>query len=190
MFTSDKDIRSVVLNSIADSAREANLNHRVVEEMGICRGVARVDIAVIEDAIYGYEIKSDRDTLQRLPNQIALYSKVLDYVTLISGSSHMSKIKAMIPSWWGLSEARVQNGVVTIHDVRSPTINPIIDMGSVLELLWKNELLDVLKENSNAKSLAGKTRSYLVDKIISNSTEQQISSLVRNKLYTRQDWRA
>lgn len=189
MLTSDKDIRAVVLNSIAIRAFEDKLSHRVIEEMGICRGVARVDIAVIEDTIHGYEIKSDRDTLRRLPNQIDLYSKVLDYITLVCGSSHIEKIKSMVPSWWGLSEAKSLHGVVTIYNIRPPTMNPLIDLSSLLELLWKNELIDVLKETGNEKSLSGKNRKYLVDKIILDSNHQQIASLVKNKLYTRKDWR-
>ena len=41
-----------------------------LEELGLCQGDARVDYAVINGAMNGYEIKSDRDKLVRLPHRL------------------------------------------------------------------------------------------------------------------------
>jgi hypothetical protein len=38
---------------------------RIIEELGISHGSCRIDIAVVNGMIHGYEIKSDQDTLQR-----------------------------------------------------------------------------------------------------------------------------
>jgi hypothetical protein len=40
---------------------------RIVEEMGVWSGSVRIDIAIINGHLSGYELKSDRDTLERLP---------------------------------------------------------------------------------------------------------------------------
>jgi len=39
----------------------------MLHELGILNGATRIDIAVITGQIEGYELKSERDTIQRLP---------------------------------------------------------------------------------------------------------------------------
>ena len=67
-----------------------------IEEFGICRGQGRIDLAVVNSFLHGYEIKSDRDSLRRLDNQIELYSKVLDRATIVVGKRHLSEALAEI----------------------------------------------------------------------------------------------
>ena len=52
-------------------------NTRIVEELGLCQGVARVDLAVVNGTIHGYEIKSERDTLTRLSGQAEIYNHII-----------------------------------------------------------------------------------------------------------------
>ena len=54
----------------------------VIDELGIMHGKARVDIAVINGSIHGYEIKSSMDTLKRLPRQMAAYDSCFQNVKL------------------------------------------------------------------------------------------------------------
>src|SRR3954469_15133629 len=74
----------------------------VVEELGVCQGVARVDFAVINGSIHGYEIKSERDTLVRLPAQSDAYSRALEFVTIVAAQNHLHKVVEAIPDWWGI----------------------------------------------------------------------------------------
>jgi hypothetical protein len=55
----------------------------LIDELGLCQGSARVDLAVVNGQFHGYEIKSERDSLRRLGAQADLYSRVFDRVTLI-----------------------------------------------------------------------------------------------------------
>src|SRR5262249_26817602 len=55
----------------------------LIEELGLCRGRVRVDVAVVNGLLHGYEIKSDRDSLRRLAGQVEVYGKVLDRATLV-----------------------------------------------------------------------------------------------------------
>jgi hypothetical protein len=41
----------------------------ILEELGLKHGAARIDIAVVNGDLHGYELKSDSDTLSRLPRQ-------------------------------------------------------------------------------------------------------------------------
>ena len=56
--------------------------------MGVWSGTVRIDVAVLNGEMCGYEIKSDRDTLERLPFQIEIYSKEFDKLTLVVGRRH------------------------------------------------------------------------------------------------------
>jgi hypothetical protein len=49
----------------------------MLDEFGLEHGEVRVDVAVINGELHGYEIKSERDTLERLPRQVKAYSAVL-----------------------------------------------------------------------------------------------------------------
>ena len=58
----------------------------ILEELGICRGTVRVDMAVVTGMLKGFEIKSDQDTLKRLPAQASAYNKVFDTLTIVAGT--------------------------------------------------------------------------------------------------------
>src|SRR5262249_38903872 len=60
---------------------------RFLDELSLC-GLVRVDVAVINGTLAGHELKSDRDTLRRLPAQVEVYSKVLDRATFVVGEGH------------------------------------------------------------------------------------------------------
>src|ERR1700735_5066660 len=100
----DLDIRRELRQQIS-RVHTGDPDTLVVEELGLCQGLARVDVAVINGSIHGYEIKSDQDTLSRLPAQAVTYNRVLDFVTIVVGSCHVQRIRQSIPRWWGLSVA-------------------------------------------------------------------------------------
>ena len=55
---SDKDaaIRPVLLANLQQRSGPGTL---IVEELGLCEGAVRIDVAAINGSIHGYEIKSD-----------------------------------------------------------------------------------------------------------------------------------
>jgi hypothetical protein len=68
----DRDVREAVLERLA-AEHAGDADTHIVQEMGVWSGVARIDIAVINGELCGYELKSDRDTLERLPRQMEYY---------------------------------------------------------------------------------------------------------------------
>ncbi len=60
----DSDIRAV-LRSRLFLKHPDEADTVVIEELGLCRGQVRVDVAVVNGLLHGYEIKSDRDSLRR-----------------------------------------------------------------------------------------------------------------------------
>ena len=70
---------------------------RVVDELAICMGEARIDMAVINGKLSGYEIKSESDTLIRLPKQADVYARVFDELTLVMDRRHSEGALKMLP---------------------------------------------------------------------------------------------
>jgi hypothetical protein len=78
--TRDADIRSVLVAELKQRFSDPS-HDLILEEFG-CK-TARIDIAVVNGALHGFEIKSDSDSLARLAGQAEQYGRVFDFVTLI-----------------------------------------------------------------------------------------------------------
>ena len=134
-------------------------NTRIIQELGLCQGIARVDIAVVNGSIHGYEIKSERDTLARLPGQIEIYKRALDFVTVVTEPAHVVKVRDAIPSWWGIWTAVYdKQGELRLDTLRKHRPNPAVVPFALAQLLWREEALDVLEEWGLATGLRSKPR--------------------------------
>ena len=161
----------------------------LVEELGLCQGDARVDLAVISTFIHGYEIKSERDTLARLADQQKIYNRVLDQVTLVASTRHLAKTERIVPSWWGLSEAHNVCGKVTIREIRPAEKNPNIDPAALVQLLWRNEALTLLRARGLHKDVANKRRAFLWERLEKCLSVAELRSAVTQHIRLRQHWR-
>src|SRR5260370_10631670 len=77
----------------------------IFDELGIQQGLARIDLAVVNGELNGFELKSDRDTLARLPEQAESYGRVFDRVTLVVEERHVRGAVDLVPDWWGVRVA-------------------------------------------------------------------------------------
>lgn len=185
----DIDIRKVLLKSFQNQYIN-DTDSLIVEELGLCQGDARVDLAIVNGVIHGYEIKSERDTLNRLSGQQDIYNKVLDCVTVVAGSCHLSKIKKVVPKWWGILEAKYKNKELTIVEVRPCKKNKNIDPSALVQLLWHNEALDILRQKNIHRGIASKPRHILWERLVDYLTFDELCFEVRRKIKTRQNWRS
>jgi hypothetical protein len=161
----------------------------VIEELGLCEGMARVDIAVINGHIEGYEIKSDRDTLYRLPGQLEVYGKTLNKVTVIAGAHHINKITELVPQWWGIEEVSSGEGEISFKLIRRPSLNPSIDPYSVVQLLWRDEALEVLKDLGLSRGMLTKPRTAIWSKLAESLPVEELCAIIRSRLSSRENWR-
>ena len=115
-----------------------------IDELGVLNGSARVDLAVVNGSLHGYEIKSATDTLDRLPSQIEAFSSVFDTVTLVVADSHVSDAIGMIPPWWGVFVATESPSGIELRWQRKPRQNPGVNPVCLASLLWRDELIQVL----------------------------------------------
>lgn len=161
----------------------------VIDELGLCQGLTRVDIAVVNGSLIGYEIKSEIDTLNRLPAQRDLYNKILDYVIIVSYTSHIKHLDSFIPDWWGIIEVKKRENGFDLISRRKPKKNREQDNYSIAQLLWKEEALNILLELNLADGLKGKSRDVLWKKLAENLSTQRLSRFVREKIRARGNWR-
>jgi hypothetical protein len=161
---------------------------RIVEEMGIWSGSVRIDIAVINGMLSGFELKSDSDTLDRLPAQIDLYCKVFDQVVLVVGERHAPKALQIIPAWWGVMVASEESHEVALATARAAEQNPAPDPRIVAKLLWKDEALSVLERRGLARGYRSKPVAVVHDRLADALTYDELSSAVRAALKARLQW--
>lgn len=178
----DVDIREGLSRKLRKEFRGDPLRN----ELGICLGETRVDLVVVNCALHGYEIKSARDRLDRLPRQVEIYSRVLDYCTLVIETRVVDRALSAVPPWWGISEAyALADGQVGFRTVRVAAKNQTVDAFSLCQLLWRDEaasLLEVRGEHVRRRE----TRWNLWDRL-AEIPLQELQELVRTTL-KRRDW--
>lgn len=162
----------------------------VLDELGLCRGQARVDMAVVNGALNGYEIKGEFDRLMRLPAQEAVYSRALDFVTAVVTDRHLDEVEATVPPWWGIRRAVAEQDAVVFSTVREPTRNPRVDLHALAQLLWREEALAALEERGLAAGLRSKPRQVLWRRLADELSLDELSAVVRQRLKDRGDWRS
>ena len=184
----DRDIRAALLGRLRVQHDDAET--RIIEELGLCQGEARVDVAVVNGLLAGYEIKSESDTLDRLPGQLAIYSRALDQVTVVASPTHLARITKMVPIWWGILEALTTEDAIDLQWVRTPAPNPEPDPLAVAQLLWRDEALEALRRLDLTRGVLSKPRRFLWERLVDAVPASQLGAIVRTQLKAREGWRS
>ena len=195
IFTSDKIIRTAFCNilekELQNYRNESQHPAEIFEELGVRHGTARIDIAVVNGIMHGYEIKSDKDTLQRLPEQMKEYNDVFDKITLIVGKHHLFDAINTIPEWWGITVAKINtNEEVVFNTIREADNNPGQKGISVARLLWREEALQILKKQNKAKGIKSKSRELIYERLANTLDINKLKDQVRHTLLVSRDWRS
>jgi hypothetical protein len=157
----------------------------VLEELGLCRGQVRVDLAVVNGILHGYEIKSDRDSLRRLAGQVDFYSRVLDRATLVVGSRHLAEVLELLPGWWGVLLIQPAPEGVQFKTVRRGRKNSWRDPRALVELLWLDDAMALLEQGDAARGVRGKPRRIVWDRVCEHFDVDEIAAAVRSHLKAR-----
>lgn len=200
----DRMIRAALLQHLR-KLHQADTAALIVEELGLCEGAARVDIAVVNGALEGFEIKSDCDTLARLPRQRQLYGLVLDSVTVVVGATQLSSTRRRVPRWWGIVCAVAEDDTshhldafqattqasVRLVPVRAAQRNPSPNAFALAQLLWRDEALAVLRRCGLAGGHDRASRRVLWKVLASHLSLDELRSEVRAAIKARGlSWRA
>ena len=141
----------------------------VVDELSVCSGIARVDLAVLNGALHGFEIKSERDTLARLHSQSQFFSEVVDYMTLVV-------VDRFVPE---------ATAIVHFDTIRDCAPNPHVSVLPFLEFLWRDEAYNLALETGVASGLKAASKSKLYRRLAERVPWKVLHHSVLDKLRTR-----
>lgn len=184
----DRDIRAATHRLLIPAAHDC-ADTLIVEELGLSHGAVRVDIAVINGHIQAFEIKADPDTLTRLPRQVAAYGLVADVATLVATDRHLEKAEKLLPSWWGTVRAYVGESGVQLEWQRAEQPNPGVDPLTLVRLLWRPEVVEILERLGADKKLLRAPRNVLYPALVEAVPLSELSEVVRSTLKARKKWR-
>lgn len=180
----DSDIRPA-LRAQLFSQHASEPETVILDELGVCRGQVRIDVAVVNGIVHGYEIKSDRDSLHRLAAQVELYSKVLDRATIVVGRRHLDEALTVVPSWWGVLRVESTPSGTRFVSQRRGASNRQRDARALVEFLWLPDALALLEERGAAQGVRGKSRRFVWDRICERIGIDEIAEAVRSQLKAR-----
>lgn len=154
-----------------------------VDEFWVPRSHERADLAVIGRYMDGFEIKTERDTLRRLPRQVDAYGRLFDRCSVVIAEKHCRDADAIVPAWWGITTVHV-NGSVSFTEVREPQRNPAVDPETLVRLLWKDEVVSALV-NLGVPSHESASRGALWRALLEAVSLGQLRAVVRRALLDR-----
>jgi hypothetical protein len=181
----DRAIRTALKRRLVAEQTHTDADTVLFEELGLCRGLVRADIALVNGSLHGYEIKSDLDSLRRLRNQVDVYSKVLDYATLVVGDRLLNEAVKVIPESWGVLHAHLVEDDLEFETIRNSRQNSDRDPRALAELLWFEEAIALLEKFDALRGVRGKPRRILWDRISERVRIEDIAAAVRGALKLR-----
>lgn len=185
----DMDVRRAAHQHLLGHARRCP-DTLVLDELGLDHGASRIDIAIINGHIRGLEIKAEADTLARLPRQVAAYGRVVDRATLIAADRHLVAAADLLPAWWGIiAVGRAGNGNVQFRRLRAERANPELDAATLVRLLWRTEVVELLRDLGCDKQTLRGPRAVLYPALVAAVPKTRLRSIVRDTLKGRTRWR-
>lgn len=185
----DRDIREYLHKHHLCKYTRDDATARIVDEMGLSAHAARIDIGVINGKLVGYEIKSDRDNLDRLPRQMEIYNQIFDLITVVCGPKHEDKLLKWLPEHCGLLVA--PKAGADVIEVRPASQNGLRSGYMIASLLWHEEAKQLLNEIGCGKGLSRARRWELWEVVAAyfGADLDALSDQVRPILKSRTSWR-
>jgi hypothetical protein len=185
----DGDIRHALRANLLEQHR-GDRSTILIEELGLRHGAVRADVVVVNGLLHGFEIKSDLDTLRRLPRQVEYYSSVLARATLVVGYRLLDRALTLLPGWWGVILAKPGKEIhVELDPIRRAEENPQLSPLALAKLLWREEALTALRYAGAADGLSSKPRAHLYQRLADTTDLRCLQSLVCAALKARTSWR-
>ena len=106
-------------------------------------GPCKADVVILNGTGTVYEIKSERDSLTRLEEQITAYSKVFAKVNIIVGANHLKAAMAAVPDYVGVMVLSDRYQVTTMRYAIDDASRTSSD--AIFEALTQREAASILK---------------------------------------------
>lgn len=184
----DNDLRTAL--SAAVQRQHRGRDFVLVPEVDIVCGIpGRIDALLVSDRICGFELKSDVDSLHRLPRQLQAYEPVLERATLIVGARHLARAETLLPPWWAIWVARRGRGGAVVFDRKRPgRPNPELITNAVMRFLSRDDLTRHFR-TQGFKGYSKYSVDELRDQLVDRHSHGQAMALARWAMQGRGDWR-
>lgn len=151
----EKDIKDIIRKKKhifhADEITSNIDDIKIFDEKVICQGKCRTDCLVLDrnGTVMGIEIKTERDSTQRLNKQLHYYSLVCKYVYVFCHDKHVPKVEKILKTYKhdhvGIISYINFKGVPTVGKYKQATPSPHRSPYHTLNILWKRSLLTMLR---------------------------------------------
>jgi hypothetical protein len=96
-------------------------------------GECKADLAILNGTAKVYEVKSERDSLNRLERQVATYAKVFAQVYVIAAESHIDAVITSVPRDVGILLLNSRHQIQTLRDAadRPECTSPVAIFDSI-----------------------------------------------------------
>ena len=156
---------------------------RILEEKNA--GASRADvIGVVDGALLGFEIKSDRDSYTRLKTQTRDYDRFCDWNYLVVGKSHLRHAHEHIPPHWGILAVWEEADGVRVEMYQLPGKNPGVELKNQLSFLWRPELA-LLQEQNGLPAYRQKSKAFVQEKLLELVPGETLKRQMTDLLFER-----
>lgn len=177
-MVTEADVRAALRANLLASAPPSV---EVIYEFWVPQSNERADVAVVGAMLDGFEIKTDRDSLKRLPRQVAAYSRVFDRCHAVLAPRHVDQATEMLPSWWGVLV--IDHGV-RFRVLRDAQANAAVDAETLVRLLWRDEAYTALC-NLGCRPDPGVGRFRMWELLLTTLDLDRLKGVVRDLLLLR-----
>ena len=185
----EHDVRKLLYCTEIKERIKQSKKARVIDEFQILRGQGRIDVAFVDEALHGYEIKSATDNLERLPAQQAIYGKVFERMTLVADERHVEEAIKIVPQNWGLIVVGIKESKPYASTLWPAMLNYNLDKLALAQLLWREEAIELMEYFDLIRGFRTANRKKMWNHISDSLTMEQLKTFVCFKLRTRKDWR-
>lgn len=189
----DATIREAYVQHLRRLNERKYMGFAAYSEVEVVRGKARLDLLVTKPGqplLSGIEIKSDCDSLSRLPDQVKYFGYVCTHMTLVVGQKLLASALKQVPDWWGVVlVAKNPDGSISVQQIRSPSENPKVKAMWVARMLWGMELRELLKALGASRGTSALPRNKLAEKLREVIPLSNLIGLVTQTMANRVDWR-
>jgi hypothetical protein len=187
--STDTEIRAALHRKALRAFHRCN-DTLVIDELGLAHAKARVDVAVINGCVQGFEIKSAADTLTRLPQQLELYEACLEKLTIVCADKHIAGVRELAPRWCGITKVtKGPRGGIVFITMREPKRNPNIQAYRLAHLLWRSEAVAILAQANASPKVLRAPRKTLYRSLAAKFSVPEITAFIKESMALRQDWR-
>ncbi|PZR24019.1 MAG: hypothetical protein DI535_22745 [Citrobacter freundii] len=184
LLLSEQQISDYLIREVLRHHKETLL----LKEINILLGATRIDHLMVGKTLHGIEIKSDLDDLQRLKRQVAQYLRVVEFLTIVATPQNVMRISRILPDQVGLMLVyhKHKEEKLCHLPIRVARVNTGRDPQSLVQLLWKNEVIAILRQiGCEDQVLTGMPRQQLWQQLAELVSIEKLSGLVIERLKQR-----